>query len=737
MRVFENKSIFKKLIIVLFVIMLFSFCVPKTVRAKDDEMGIGGKLLDPVMSMLVGLGDGAISLVQKTVLQKDVSIIEVDTRVDDWKKIIGIIVAVTVAVGGLIALVSTGGGALVVVKGLVTVAIRGALYGVVAFAVSGYALNAILPEDFVLPMIELSPYEIFANQIPIFDVDFFNPMNSKIYDERQMVEKSTEPQSTKQRAFVIGKLEKEYGYNENLQEEAVSSEQEKIAINIYDNNLKVQKWEYNGKKYAYYYIVRDGKRVEDWGVVQGEFSKTRLKYLNIKQVSEYKYEIEFTDNIMNYNSNEELLVQEDETIEVGEKKEVKSTAALLKSTISNWYVVLRDISLVALLSVLVYVGIRIIISSTAGDKAKYKQMLMDWVIAMCLLFVMHYIMAASNMVVKNFINLIDATDLVNDTAELPEEVSGQTISDEGVVMETGPELFKIDDEDKAEKAYKILVEERNMKDVEGFFTEDHKTLYWPTKNFTAQVRMKLQYVDKDDENGNYAYAGIGYKLIYCILILYTIIFIFTYLKRVIYMAFLTLIAPLVALTYPIDKMNDGQAQAFNRWFKEYIFNLLIQPLHLILYMVLIGSAYTFASENIVYTVIALGFMMPAEKLLRSFFGFEKAHTPGFLAGSAGAAIMMNGVNKLLGKPPHKDGNKGKALNGSESSEGDSKINFKKSLPMSDLYSINGKDDSATIGSNKVPKIPKTTRTKNVNSATKRALANNALKIARKNSAANQ
>ena len=27
------------------------------------------------------------------------------------------------------------------------------------------------------------------------------------------------------------------------------------------------------------------------------------------------------------------------------------------------------------------------------------------------------------------------------------------------------------------------------------------------------------------------------------------------------MAFLTIIAPLVALTYPIDKMNDGKAQA--------------------------------------------------------------------------------------------------------------------------------------------------------------------------------
>ena len=117
------------------------------------------------------------------------------------------------------------------------------------------------------------------------------------------------------------------------------------------------------------------------------------------------------------------------------------------------------------------------------------------------------------------------------------------------------------------------------------------------------------------------------------------------------MAFLTMIAPLVALTYPIDKMNDGKAQAFNMWFKEYIFNLLIQPLHLILYMVLIGSAMTFASQNLIYAVVAIGFMTPAEKLMRKFFGFEKAGTPGMFAGPAGAALMMGGINKLL-RPPH-------------------------------------------------------------------------------------
>ena len=45
------------------------------------------------------------------------------------------------------------------------------------------------------------------------------------------------------------------------------------------------------------------------------------------------------------------------------------------------------------LSVLLYVGIRIVLSSTASDKAKYKQMLMDWVVELCIVFFLHYIMS--------------------------------------------------------------------------------------------------------------------------------------------------------------------------------------------------------------------------------------------------------------------------------------------------------------------------------------------------------
>ncbi len=77
----------------------------------------------------------------------------------------------------------------------------------------------------------------------------------------------------------------------------------------------------------------------------------------------------------------------------------------LRKVIASWYVTLRTIAIVGLLSVLIYIGIRIIISSSMQDRAKYKQRLVDWIAAFCLLFFMHYIMAG----------VLDIVDKVNDT----------------------------------------------------------------------------------------------------------------------------------------------------------------------------------------------------------------------------------------------------------------------------------------------------------------------------------
>lgn len=277
----------------------------------------------------------------------------------------------------------------------------------------------------------------------------------------------------------------------------------------------------------------------------------------------------------------------------------RNTAYVLRDTIANWYVAIRTLAMVGLLSVLIYLGIRMVLSSAAADKAKYKQMLMDWVVALCLLFCLHYIMSFALTLCETITSMIAAN-------------TGSTVN----VTVEGTDAVKF------------------------------------STNLIGVTRFFIQYKD--------TWLKLEYFILYMMMVIYTIRFTWTYLKRVLNMAFLTLIAPLVALTYPIDKVSDGKAQAFNVWLREFCFNALLQPFHLLIYLVLVSSALDLAVKNPLYAVVALGFIVPAEKLLRKMFGFDKASggTVGTLAGAAGLTMASNAINNI-GKAGGKGSSGGK------------------------------------------------------------------------------
>ncbi len=102
------------------------------------------------------------------------------------------------------------------------------------------------------------------------------------------------------------------------------------------------------------------------------------------------------------------------------------------------------------------------------------------------------------------------------------------------------------------------------------------------------------------------------------------------------------------------------------WFREYIFNVIIQPFHLILYAVLVGSAMDLVTTNMIYGVVAIGFLVPAEKLLRKFFGFDNAGTLSAAGSFAGGAVFSAMINKMnRPKPPQggRGGNDGDGKDG--------------------------------------------------------------------------
>ena len=283
-----------------------------------------------------------------------------------------------------------------------------------------------------------------------------------------------------------------------------------------------------------------------------------------------------------------------------------SAASKLSKTISSWYRAFRNIAIVGLLSVLVYIGIRILIGSTAQDRAKYKERLQDWLVALCLVFITNFIMTIVLVVTEQITNLFEKE---------PNNIIVQLVNESGDVEKVGQS--------------------------QGFRT-----------NLIGYARFMIQ----SSEWSNV----VAYTIIYLALIIYTIMFTFIYFKRFLFMAFFTMVSPLVALTYPIDKLGDGKARAFNFWFKEYIMNAILQPIHLILYSVFVGSAIDLAIDNPIYAIVAIGALLPAEKLIKKMFGLDRTETSSNVGALAGGALTMQGIDSIRARL---SGGKGNLLKG--------------------------------------------------------------------------
>ena len=554
MKIFKSKSLSKKLILAMLVVIFLGLIKPNVSNAEATEAAQGGKLSQPVVDLVLTIGDGLMDIVQNAIAGQDGHITLDITGNKGWlikaaAILLGIaatVVAIIVTAGIAGAVAAIVGATATITTGTVVAAC--VIGGITYFFAVSVLSGAFLPNITVLPKYSVSPQEIFEGKLLIFDTNFFHP--------KQLMVKYTE--------------------GEDGNEQSIKAD-ELASKNISEDKIKY-----------YYYLDSNGKEVPT--------SK-------------------------------------------------QNTSFELSSVISKWYYAIRNIALVAMMLILVYIGIRMMTSSIASEKSKYKKMLGDWVVSVCLLFVLHYIMVFLVSINEDIIDIIEAS------TEKKESATVIVLDDE---MENKDEFIKA-----VKNTDKSLMECFTDKDGNPVYDKngekesgagDEYKFTWMT-NLVGNIRMQSQL-----QNGSSEY--VGYAMAFLILVFYTMFFAFTYLKRVLYLAFLTVIAPFVAMTYSIDKISDGKAQAFNMWLKEYIFNLLIQPMHLILYMLLISMAYDLAATNIIYTLVAIGFMMPAEKFIRKMFGFEKASTPGLLGGATGAALTMTGMKKLAQMAGHAPGPKG-------------------------------------------------------------------------------
>lgn len=57
MKFFENKKIWKKIVIMLLMVLLFQFGFATPAQADSNDEGFGGILLGPIMKLILAIGD--------------------------------------------------------------------------------------------------------------------------------------------------------------------------------------------------------------------------------------------------------------------------------------------------------------------------------------------------------------------------------------------------------------------------------------------------------------------------------------------------------------------------------------------------------------------------------------------------------------------------------------------------------------------------------------------------------
>ena len=620
MKFFKKESFIKKGIIVIVIVLLTNFSFPTMSRATTD-------VSEAIIDFMLLIPDGVMWLLQSVFLKKGDAKIEVysDSKNEEsglwgWA-VVGVASAVNPGLG-IIALVGNG------------------VYNF--FKDDG---------KFNLPNIEYTPYMIFSNKIPMLNADFFGD-GEKLertyyyFPGEDYIASTSIPSNITSSESAMKEYIQSYLDNNSKEDMHINDIDAVIkiwndAITEYDEGRKSEK-QINIMYNTYVdagVFNKSGESLDSiWKDVYNNEAKGNFsKFLEITKEDRANATMDLFQNTeqaihienfekMNTDPQTEYLNSLYSKIEE-QTDTVYSSISILKPIVSKWYNILRTIAIVGLLSVLVYIGIRILVYSTsAHDKAKYKTMLKDWLVGLCLLFVLHFIMSFTMAVTRYIGDVFQSSELENALLRIPKDT----------ICKESDERSKLDFE-------------------EHIVRKDDGTVYWKT-NTVEKIRFLIISTDEQEDANS---LRLAYIIMYIVIVIEVLIFTFQYIKRVITMAMLTLISPLVALTYPIDKITDGQAQGFNMWLKEYIFNALLQPMHLILYTIIMSSAVSLVQSNPIYAIVALGCLTPMEKLLRKIFGFGKAESVGAFGGAAGAAVVMSTIGslqKLRKKPSIGKGN---------------------------------------------------------------------------------
>lgn len=113
------------------------------------------------------------------------------------------------------------------------------------------------------------------------------------------------------------------------------------------------------------------------------------------------------------------------------------------------------------------------------------------------------------------------------------------------------------------------------------------------------------------------------SIIYWVLTFYQLKFFWMYGKRLFSTAFLIVISPIILIKYIFD---NGQGTTFKSWMTEFSLNVLIQPLHAVLYMIFMSIASNIMTTAPILSIIFLTALSRGERVLRNILRVKNSVT---------------------------------------------------------------------------------------------------------------
>jgi len=278
-----------------------------------------------------------------------------------------------------------------------------------------------------------------------------------------------------------------------------------------------------------------------------------------------------------------------------------SLAYGFRGFVSAVYQAFRYIALIIFIIAISIIAIKLLISSVASQKAHYKELLKHWVIGILLLVAFHWVMIFSIKLGEYFVGLF---------AEIKEDVS-------------------------------VVVNADATNAVDGFFNGVDNILDDATDlalfglsdgviNNSSEMVRTFVVASKNTMLVLGILGIIAAGLAFCVFLYINFQVVAVYLKRLIAVAVLIMVFPLITVFYVFEKTGIKKGDTFGLWLREFLSNVFIQPVHALILIIILGILETNVAQylisipllGLVLYLIMLNMLFTVENMIEKLFGMS-------------------------------------------------------------------------------------------------------------------